>query len=452
MADDAVRAFPGAEGFGAYAKGGRGGAVYVVTTLDDYHPGQGPREAETRNETGEVIRPAQPAVEAESPIPGSLRAGLNAEGPRTVVFAVGGTIELKAPLSIREPFLTLAGQSAPGGGICLKNFGLSISNTHDVVIRYLRIRPGDEERLALDALSIGGCQNVVIDHCSASWGIDETLSVSGAGSNNVTVQWCFITESLLDSHHPKGRHGMGSLLRTNGDVSFHHNLFAHHNSRSPRPGTYGEDRSILLDFRNNAIYNWGATPGYSAADPVRMNYVGNYLKPGPSSRKREKAFYIGGDTTLIFAKANLLVDGDRRIEGGWELIADGSEVNRTDEPYPMGAIETESPEAAMNAVLAHGGASLPIRDAVDERIVTEVRTGAGTIVNSQTEVGGWPNLDTGEAAVDTDADGMPGAWEAEHGLNPSDGTDHAGDSDGDGYSNLEEYLNGLVAEFIAQRK
>ena len=439
-----IPAFPDAEGFGIYAEGGRGGAVYIVTTLEDYHPGQGPRPAVTRNETGELIRPAQAAVEAEAPIPGSLRAALDAEGPQTIVFAVSGTIELKASLAIREPYLTVAGQSAPGGGICLKNFGVSISDTHDVVIRYLRIRPGDEEHLSPDALSIGGCRNVIIDHCSTSWSVDEALSVSGAGSNNVSVQWCFITESLHDSDHPKGPHGMGSLLRTNGDISFHHNLYAHHNARSPRPGTYGEDQSILLDFRNNVIYNWGATPGYSAADPVRMNYVGNFLKPGSSSSRRDKAFYIGGETTLIFASDNLLVDGENRIAGGWGLMAGGAELNRANEPFPTGPIITEDAEAAMEAVLAHGGASLPKRDAIDQRIVAEFHAGQGKIVNSQSDVGGWPALETAEAPFDSDSDGMPDSWEAEHGLDPANGSDHADDRDGDGYSNLEEYLNGLV--------
>jgi pectate lyase len=240
-----LRAFPGAEGFGANSVGGRGGAVCIVDTLKDYHPGQKAQPAVKRNATGEIICPARPAIDAEEPIPNSLRACLNSNGPRTILFAVAGTIELKAPLVVREPYLTIAGQSAPGGGICLKNFGLSVSATHDVIIRYLRVRPGDQARRAFDAINIGASRNVIIDHCSTSWAIDETLSISSAGSNNVTVQWCFITESLHDSYHPKGPHGMGSLLRTNGDVSFHHNFYAHHNARSPRPGTYGEDRSIF---------------------------------------------------------------------------------------------------------------------------------------------------------------------------------------------------------------
>jgi len=442
-----IPAFPGAEGFGAYAVGGRGGNVYIVDTLEDYHPGRGEMAAVTRNETGQVIRPAQPAVAPEEPIPGSLRACLNVEGPRTIVFAVAGTIELMAPLVVTEPCLTLAGQSAPGGGICLKNFGLSVSNTHDIIIRCIRARPGEKECLAFDAINIGGSKNVIIDHCSASWAVDETLSISSAGSDNVTVQWCFITESLHDSYHPKGPHGMGSLLRTNGNISFHHNLYAHHNARSPRPGTYG-DGSILLDFRNNVVYNWRAVPGYSAEDPVRMNYVGNYLKPGPDSKKRTKAFYIGGESTVIYAEENLLVDGDKRIEGGWELIARGGKKNRAKQPFPKGQINTQAPEAAMADVLQHAGAVLPGRDAVDARIVAEFRESKGGIVNTPRDVGGWPRLQPGEPAPDSDHDGMPDAWESNQALDPKDAADGRLDQDGDGYTNLEEYLNSHFAEIM----
>ena len=153
-----------------------------MTTLDDYHPGAGAQQAAVRNKTGEVILPAQPAVKREPAIAGSLRRAIDAEGPRTVLFAVSGTIALKAPLVVRHPFITIAGQSAPGGGICLKNYGLLVSDTHDVVIRHLRIRPGDETRREVDGMSIGACRSVIADHCSVSWAVDENLSVSGAGA------------------------------------------------------------------------------------------------------------------------------------------------------------------------------------------------------------------------------------------------------------------------------
>ncbi|MFQ5811496.1 MAG: hypothetical protein ACE5JM_17900, partial [Armatimonadota bacterium] len=196
-AADRVRAFPGAEGYGAYAKGGRGGKVLLVTTLDDYQP------------------------DNEELIPGSLRAACETKGPRIVVFRVGGIIDLKAPLVIREPYLTLAGQMAPGDGICLRRHATQVSNTHDIIIRHLRFRVGDavgrERQKAgkdwqTDALSVYMSQNVIIDHCSTSWANDETLSLTGVGLDNITVQWTMITESMNDSSHYKGAHGYGSIV------------------------------------------------------------------------------------------------------------------------------------------------------------------------------------------------------------------------------------------------
>jgi hypothetical protein len=192
------------------------------------------------------------------------------------------------------------------------------------------------------------------------------------------------------------------------------------------------------------VYNWAAVSGYSAADPVRMNYVANYIKPGPSSRNRTRAFSIGGETTVIFAKDNLLVDGDTRIEGGWELIAKGTEANRAERSFPHGAIGTQDPATAMVAVLDHGGASLPQRDAVDARLVEQFRESGGKIIDAPGEVGNWPLLEAGAAAVDSDRDGMPDAWETGRGLDPHDGSDHASKQNVDGFTNLEEYLNGLV--------
>ncbi|MDX9971380.1 MAG: hypothetical protein RBU21_00175 [FCB group bacterium] len=440
-------AFPGAEGFGAYAQGGRGGRVYIVDTLADYNPGHGPREAVKRIKTGEIIREAEPAAEKEAAIPGSLRAAIEAEGPRMVVFRVAGTIALKAPLVVRNPYITIAGQSAPGGGICLRNYGISVSGTHDVVIRHLRIRPGDTERLEVDAMSIGGSRDVIVDHCSTSWAIDENLSVSGEKTTNVTVQWCFIAESLDDSHHSKGPQGMGSLIRSDGDVTYHHNLFAMNNTRNPRPGTYGDPKGLRLDFRNNVIYNWGAGAGYSAEDPANINYIGNYIKPGPAVKyDRRLAFSIGGETTRMYAEGNRLVDGDAVITDDWAMIGKALPVTRLETPLPVRDIGTSTAEEAYEAVLRDGGASRPERDAVDARIVECVRTSQGRIIDSQEEVGGWPVLGAGEAPADSDNDGMADAWETARGLNPADAADGALDADGDGYTNVEEYLETLVLQ------
>ena len=394
--------------------------------------------------TGEVILPAQPAVPPEDVIPGSLRAAIEAEGPRTIVFRVAGTIELKAPLVVTNPYVTIAGQTAPGGGVCLKNFGLTVSNTHDVIIQHLRVRPGDAARRALDALSVGRSQNVIIDHCSTSWAIDEVLSVTGESTTNVTVQWCFITESLHDSWHEKGPHGMGSLIRADGDITFHHNLYAMHNARSPRPGTYGDPSGIRFDFRNNVIYNWGGGAGYTAKDPANMNYIGNYIKPGPAVKHDAHiAFSVGGETTRIYPARNVLVDGRKTFRRDWRIIANEQPLNKLRRPIPAAPVRTSSAKRAYARVLNEAGATLPQRDAVDARINEDVRKLRGAIINSQDEVGGWPCLAPGTPPIDRDRDGMPDAWETAHSLDPLDPTDRASDADHDGYTNLEEYIAGI---------
>lgn len=416
-AADALPAFPGAEGFGANTPGGRGGKVLVVTNLEDFLP-------------------------REKPIEGSLRAACMTKGPRIVVFRVSGTIPLKAPLDIREPFLTLAGQSAPGDGICLKNFGLSIL-TNDVVVRHLRVRPGDElgpeykkagKSFTPDGISIAGAaRNVVVDHCSVSWAIDECLSVSGAGITDVTVQWCIVSESLNDSFHNKGKHGYASLLRCNGNLSFHHNLYAHHSSRSPRPGTYGEG-SVLLDFRNNVIHD---SVGYSAADPVRMNYVGNFIK----RPRKESAFNVGGEKTSLFAAGNEMERDGQVITDQWTIVSRATEQNRVEKEFPVPPVNVTNPRILCAVFQRECGATLPRRDKVDERIIDQLIKGAGNLINSQAEVGGYPELRTKNVPADADNDGMPDAWEKEHGLDAANAADAAKDADGDGYTNIEEFLN-----------
>lgn len=408
-------AFPGAEGFGAYSLGGRGGDVYLVTTLDDYR--------------------------GKQPIPGSLRAAVEAAGPRTIVFRVAGIIQLAAPLEIRNPYLTIAGQTAPGDGICLKGYDCRIL-THDVIVRHIRVRPGDESGKQLDALSVNQAQDVIIDHCSVSWSVDEALSVTGEGCTNVTVQWCLISESLRKSVHHKGEHGYGSLIRTDGDITFHHNLYAHHQTRCPRPGTYGQPRGILLDFRNNVIYDWRNPAGYTSEDRATLNYIGNYLKPGPSTTNAKAAFKVGGQATLIHASGNFLEGADAANRDNWLMILGSEPQHRAAEHLPVAAVRTDTADEAYRRVLDGAGATLPARDAIDARIVQQVRTGTGRIIDSPQEVGGWGEYRPGQAPPDTDADGMPDEWERQHRLDPHDAADNRGDADGDGYTNLEEFLNG----------
>jgi len=419
-------AFPGAEGFGAYALGGRGGRVLFVTNLNDDGPG-------------------------------SLRAAVTATGPRTVVFEVSGTIALESTLAIRTPYITIAGQTAPGDGICLKHYTLSIEADH-VIVRYLRCRPSDNTGGQPDAISISSGRDIIVDHCSTSWAVDETLSASTRGQlGNVTIQWCIISESLNDSSHHKGSHGYGSLIRGgwgNG-YTFHHNLYAHHHARLPRPGNYNDKtkdpEGFILDFRNNVIYNWGgSSAGYNAdgsngTDSItRMNFVDNVYKPGPNSTGR-LAFSESSPSAEAFFSQNSM-DGTVP-DDPWSLVTftsmSAEVIARYKRSTPMSvpAVTTDAPTTAYERVLAEAGATLPKRDPVDVRIVLEVANGTGRIIDDEQDVGGWPELQTRTAPADIDRDGMSDAWERRCGLNADDPEDRNGDLDGDGYTNLEEYLN-----------
>ena len=431
-----ILAFPSAEGFGAYSKGGRNGQVLFVTNLNDYNP------------------------ENEEPIIGSLRWACDTYGPRTVIFKVSGLIELKTWLTIFNPFITIAGQSSPGDGICLKNFGLNIT-THDVIVRYLRCRPGDEMGkdkeggFETDAISISEfSENVIIDHCSASWSIDETLSVFSREPGNpplsVTIQWCIISESLNDSYHPNGPHGYGSLIRFTGNASFHHNLYAHHFSRNPHVDTYLG--GMTLDFRNNVIYNYW-NPGNTMFDPINMNYVANYIKPGIDTKNLDIAIYLvaesstedsllGQNVRRIYPEGNILEGKDYINQ--WDMFYKVYNRNKMDKPFEVANITTELASDAFENVLMNAGATLPNRDSVDFRIIADVRNGTGSIIDSQSQVGGWPNYKSAVAPIDNDNDGLPDEWEIKYGLDPANNLDNNLDNDKDGYTNIEEWLNGTI--------
>ncbi|MBI4874595.1 MAG: pectate lyase [Acidobacteria bacterium] len=414
-----VPAFPGAEGFGARSKGGRGGKTLLVVNLNDAGPG-------------------------------SLRAACEAQGPRTVVFRVSGLIDLKAPIRVKEPFLTLAGQTAPGDGICLRGAGLQI-DTHNVVVRHLRARPGDILGEEVDAIAIGGeSHDVIVDHCSAGWSVDESLSPSGA-VRDITVQWCIVAEGLNRSVHKKGAHGYGSLVRAVGGLTMHHNLWAHNIARNPRLGdNYGKPPFPTFDVRNNVMYDFGGVCSGMTGDRLDANYVANYIRPGPSSNRKRGPIVLT-DTAQVkyFLEGNV-------VEHRPELTADNSKLfDRTEKdgrklaevvtsPFAVPPVRTTSAAAALEAVLAGAGATLPKRDAADSRIVAEVRARTGSVIDSQWEVGGWPAYRSARPPMDSDHDGLPDAWETVRGLNPQDASDAAKDRDGDGYTNLEEYINELA--------
>jgi pectate lyase len=426
-----VPAFPGAEGFGAYAKGGRGGAVCEVTNLNDSGAG-------------------------------SLRNCIDAQGPRIVVFRLGGTILLKTPLVIRNPYITIAGQSATGGGIALRGGHLRIA-THDVVVRYLRVRPGPDVQKpdigdGIELLS--GSHNVIVDHCSVSWATDENMSMWGNGQeadsiSDITFQWNIDAEALYCSTHPKGCHSMGMLVKNGATrVSIHHNLLAHNVERNP----------ILIageaDFVDNVIYDYRDTMRLNTEGviPIKANVVDNYFKLGPQTPRdweiRVTDEYLDSGSMLYFL-GNRALD-DRATKTRDAVVSCGSGVCSWTVPtrlnYP--SITTASAEEAFKQVLANAGATLPVRDDADQRIVKEVATGTGHIINDPSEVGGWPVLKSDPPLPDSDHDGMPDDWELKYKLNPSLSADARLDADGDGYTNVEEYLNGtnpLQADVIGSQ-
>ncbi|HEY0599723.1 pectate lyase [Brevundimonas sp.] len=424
QAQGATLAFPGAEGAGRHATGGRGGAVWRVTNLSDSGPG-------------------------------SLRAAIEAEGPRTVVFDIGGTIRLASPLTIRRGRITIAGQTAPGGGITLRDQPLIVA-ADDVVIRHIRSRLGDESGVEADAISIERGRRIILDHVSASWSVDETLSVGSRydppeqGVYDVTVQWSLIAESLNASGHAKGDHGYGSLIRGGhgARMTFHHNLWAAHRARMPRPGNYNapavDPEGPRFEFRSNVFYDWGGShAGYNADTDSLSAYafIGNAYVPGPDTRGR-----------LAFEEANPLARAwfeDNAMDGEvpadpWSLVRDGDRPGYRLTARPDWAeAAAEDPGEALARVLEGAGAG-PVRDAVDARIVAGVRNRSGRIIDSQAEVGGWPRLDAGVPWTDTDGDGLPDDWETAHGLDAAGAADGAADADGDGFTNLEGWLNALA--------
>jgi hypothetical protein len=414
-----IPAFPGAEGFGSTTPGGRGGKAILVTNLNDAGPG-------------------------------SLRAACETKGPRIVVFRVAGIIDLRSPLLVAEPFITIAGQSAPGDGICLRGYNLEI-RTHDVVVRFLRSRPGESSGKEVDAISIAGnSRGVILDHCSASWSVDEALSPSGAIAD-ITVQWCIIAEALNHSVHKKGAHGYGSLVRAVGGVSLHHNLWAHNDARNPRLGdNYGRPPYPTFDFRNNVIYDYGKICSGMTGDILSVNYVSNYILPGPSSDRKRGPIVFTDQADAKYYLAGNIVEGNPERTADNALLFDRTEVNGRKlvtilpEPFAVPKVGTLPAKAVLRAVLDGAGATLPKRDAVDARIVAEAGRGTGSIIDSTRQVGGWPVYRSGRAPRDQDGDGIPDAWEKAHGLNPRDPSDALATGDGGGYTNLEKYLNSLV--------
>lgn len=454
-AQDKLLAFPGAEGGGCYVTGGRGGKVYHVTTLED----------DAKN-------------------PRSLRYAVDQKGPRTIVFDVAGTIELKSDLVVNNGDLTIAGQTAPGDGICLRNYCFHIK-TDNVIVRYIRSRLGDDSGAETDAAWARNQKDIIVDHCSFSWSVDETASFYGV--ENFTMQWCYITESLAASTHVKGAHGYGGLWGGN-KASYHHNLLAHHYSRTPR--LVGNDEfpeKCLIDMRNNVIYNWGPVLGCYGGGGGSYNFVNNYYKPGPATNEKPAiagritqagvddtffehgVFYLSGnrfDYTSPYlgssAKKNAKASDEDNYEG---LHIDASEYAEKDDyiasrEFTVSSTTTHTADIAYEKVLRYGGCCLR-RDAVDERVANDVRTGGysyvsgnkgsngstGGLIDAPEDVGGYVEYTATELEMrnklDSDGDGIPDNWEDMYGLDSADPSD-ALTTHKSGYSWFEYYLSTLV--------
>lgn len=420
-----VLAFPTAQGFGAWTPGGRGGKVYIVTNLNNKGPG-------------------------------SLREAVEASGPRIIIFNVAGTIYLQSGLRIQNPYITIAGQTAPGDGITIANYGTSVE-THDVIIRHLRFRLGDVHRSESDALEVNGGSNVIIDHVSASWGMDETLSV--LESDNVTVQWSFITESMKNSYYSKSPHGYGSLIRGGygSKYSFLNNLWAHHMGRIPCLGNYNsylkDSDGLFVDFRNNVFYNWGGSVSGANSDNdsvTKYNFINNYYISGPNS-SGYKVFREYSVKAQAYFAGNYM-NGAEPADP-WTLV--DIKISRDifeneykqDKPFESGFVTTVSAEQAYRQVLEYAGAQP--RDAIDLRIKKSVVDQTGRHIDSQNDVGGWLSAKSHPAFRDINGDGIPDYWYVKYGFDPVLGLSLDQDLNNSGYTNIEEYLNNTHPDLYA---
>lgn len=469
-------AFPGAEGFARYITGGRGGTVYHVTNLNDSGTG-------------------------------SLREALGKSGKRTIVFDVSGTIHLKSDLKISKGDVTVAGQTAPGDGITLADYTVTLS-ADNVIIRFVRFRRGNAVNINDGADAIWGRQkkNIMLDHCSFSWSIDEVASFYD--NRTFTMQWCTIAEALTNAGHDKGAHGYGGIWGGK-DASFHHNFLLHLQNRVPRFngarynwGGYDTSKyansiqAERVDFRNCVMYNWGTGGCYGGPGGGYINMVNNYYKAGPATSNKTRVTQVsksdssnGGDnpfpgyTSRYYINGNYVtaagasaenydwkgvvydsgiptVDGVRCMNDSKNYYGEGAGniPIKLEEPIDAGEVTTHSATVAFEKVVAYAGASYR-RDAVDERYATEAINGTATykgsvtkkqgIIDSQNDVGGWPVLNSEEKPLDTDKDGMPDDWEVANGLNPNsnDGNLYTIDSE-KYYTNLEVYMNSLVQDIM----
>jgi hypothetical protein len=437
-------AFPGAEGFGKYSSGGRGGKVFIVSNLNDRGPG-------------------------------SFREAAIAKEKRMIVFAVAGTIHLETKLTIAGN-CSIAGQSAPGDGICIADQPVGLGGDN-IIVRFMRFRMGDkyQNKGMVDGSgsddAFGGIRrkNIVIDHCSFSWSSDEVLSVYAGDSTS--IQWNIISEPLNYSYHfEKGdtdfeKHGYGGIWGGR-HLSAHHNLFAHCNSRTPRFDGTRNAPEENVDFRNNVIYNWGGNNVY-AGEAGQYNIVANYYKYGPETKPAVKFRIVNPFKKMpenvygkFYVQDNFVDGSEAHTIDNWKGVdlekGDGVDksVVRLPSAFTVVGLKNESALSAYQSVLQWAGCSMPGRDTLDNRIINDVRMREGKFIDVQggyphgtafeLTVNAWPALRIGTKSVDSDSDGMPDAWEKKEGLKVNDASDASEVIAGTHYSNIERYLNSLV--------
>jgi pectate lyase len=439
-------AFPGAEGFGKYTTGGRGGKVIIVSNLNDKGPG-------------------------------SFREAASFKFPRIIVFSIAGTIHLESKINIQGN-ATIAGQTAPGDGICLADQSVQLSGDN-IIVRFLRFRLGDKYQKggmidgngADDAFGGVRRNNIIIDHCSMSWSTDEVFSIYAGDS--MSIQWNLISEPLNYSYHfEKGdkdyeHHGFGAIW---GGVhaSFHHNLFAHCINRTPRFNGIRHTKEENVDFQNNVIYNWGNNNVY-AGEGGNYNIVNNYYKPGPSTNKKAltniakpykrddipfgKWFIHGNNVEGYPQVSNNNILGVKMEEGN-----DSDLINSMlKSPISVEKIGATDALTAYQEVLKFTGCIFPVRDTLDQRIINDVKNTTGRIIDVQggyshgtdyeLTTNAWPTLKPGIALKDTDQDGLPDEWELKNKLNPNDSSDASKLTAGSHYTNIEVYINDLIKIF-----
>lgn len=437
------------EGGGAAVTGGDGGKIYRVSRLDD---------AEDPN-TG-------------LPVAGTLRYAVNQTGARRVIFTVSGTIHLDRELRIKAGNITIDGQSAPGDGICIADYPLVI-NASNVIVRFVRVRLGDVSNTESDAVSVNDGTGIVLDHLSCSWSVDECVSCYG--NTDFTMQYCIVSESLKNSVHGKGSHGYGGIWGGT-NASFHHNLLAHHDSRNPRFDHSYVNNTCFgpIDYVNNVVYNWGGNSTYGGegfTQARKINMVNNYYKHGPATPLSRQSRLVDPTVSCSYCSdGHTLIPGKFWLAGNYmfgssEVTSDnwkGSTVNtsavKATARWTEGLtalVNEQSAEEAYETVLDKAGCSLH-RDAVDERIVNEVRNGTFTytgsngstkgLIDTQSDVGGWPELQSADKPQDTDYDGIPDEWEEQYGLNANDNADGNAITLVTGFTNLEVYMRYLVRD------